>query len=183
MKFISTILISIVFLSPEEMAAQNYFYINGDITTKEKINIKSQIEYATMLFDMQDVTIAVFKCELPGNFNATIEYQPNHQNNRKMILIRLSSKLVAKDYMQIISHEMIHAYQYYTGDLVRQGRTIFTWRGDNFKNVHQMEHAKRPWEMEAIDLANALTDSYIYFQNNYNILSKGLSFEMYKLRN
>lgn len=100
-----------------------------------------------------------------------------------MILIRLSSRLMAKDYMQLISHEMIHAYQYYTGDLVRHVRIIFTWKSDNFKNVHQMDHAKRPWEMEAIDLANALTTFYLYFQNNYNILSKGLSFEIYRLRN
>ena len=159
MKFLCTILILIVLFSSEKVIAQNYFYVKGDISVYEKNNIKSQLEYIVALFDMQKVTIAVFKSELPGNYNATIKYEPNQQDDRTMILIRLNKRLAEEDYILTLSHEMIHVYQYYSGDLIRHGRQNFTWKGTYYKNILKLPHAKRPWEIEAIDQSKALTIS------------------------
>ena len=163
--------------------AQNYFYVNGDISACEKSNIKSQLEYIATLFNMQKVTIAVFKSEQPGNYNATIKYEPHQQDDRTMILIRLNNRLAKEDYILTLSHEMIHAYQYYTGDLIRHRRTNFTWKGTYYKNIHQLQYAKRPWEIEAIDQSKALTISYLDFHNNYKLLTQGPSFKISHLEN
>ena len=99
-----------------------------------------------------------------------------------MILIRLNNRLAEEDYILILSHEMIHAYQYYTGDLIRHERINFTWKGTYYKNIHQLKHGKRPWEIEAIDQSMALTISYLDFQNKYRLLAQGPSLEISTFR-
>ena len=83
MKFYRSILLFITILSSEELVAQNYFYVHGNFSTQQKKEICSQVAYCADLFEMQNVTIAVFKNEFPRNLNATIETSQINKQTEK----------------------------------------------------------------------------------------------------
>ena len=66
-----------------------------------------------------------------------------------MILLRVNNNLDHVNVLLTLSHEMVHAYQFYTGELVRHDRTTYTWKGKLFRNIEQIAHHRRPWEIEA----------------------------------
>lgn len=76
MKFLSTILFLIVLLSSEKIDAQNYFYVNWDISDRKKINIKSQIKYAATLFEMQDVRLQFLYASCRENLMRQLSINP-----------------------------------------------------------------------------------------------------------
>lgn len=83
MKFYCIVPVLFTFLEPIKIATQNYYYVHGNFSSNEKMNIRCQLKYCAELFDTKNVTIADFKSKLPRNFNATIECQPNQQVRRK----------------------------------------------------------------------------------------------------
>ena len=141
---------------PIVSSAQTYCHIWGDFTGSQKSIIKDDIEKSAKFFDIQDVTFAVIKCRLPNTVNATTEYEDNKIVQRKMILFRINDCVKPEEYNLLIAHEMIHAYQFYTGQLIRHDRYTYTWQGVRFEKVHRIHHHKRPWEIEAMEQAEYL---------------------------
>lgn len=160
MATIRLFLLCLIHVLTTTVYAQNYCYVSGGYDISQKQMISAQLKYCAELFGMENATIAVMENDLPRKLKANISYEENTQTNRKMFLIRLNSNLNESQILPTLSHEMIHAFQYYSGDLVRHDRYGFTWRGKFYMNIQRIDHSKRPWEIEANDQSVFLTDYF-----------------------
>lgn len=67
-----------------------------------------------------------------------------------------------KDYLIVLSHELIHASQFYTKKLdIKKG--VFYWHGSKFKNkgTTHKSYMQQPWEVEAFSGQSELTDKVL----------------------
>lgn len=140
-------------------AGQNYIYIYGKMDPHAKAELSGLVQSWVHVYGMENVTIAVMKCFLPRRVQGTAEYDNVEQLERKMILIRLNRNLTPFQQQEVLAHEMVHAHQMYTGDLVRHDRTTFTWKGKQYHNIDKIQHHRRPWEVEAITQSRLLVVS------------------------
>lgn len=77
------------------------------------------------------------------------------KNEKKLILMRLESKLNLERLVEVIAHEMVHVKQTVRGQLSSNGISTF-WRG---KKVicSKINYYDRPWEIEAWSKQTLLT--------------------------
>ena len=169
-KLISIFLLLLVLLS-EELIAQNYFYVHNNISQEEKLKMCDQMDYLSERLGMKDVTFAIIISRLPKSIEATTEYNYNDVVQRKMILFRINKKLPQHAIAQVIAHEMVHAFQFYSQDLIRHNRTTFVYKNKKYDNINKIPHQQRPWEIEALHHAPLLNDDYIRFKNAQSHLS------------
>ena len=59
--------------------------------------------------------------------------------------------------IKVISHEIIHIHQYYSGDLYYNEGKVY-WQGDEF-DLNNLEYSKRPWEENAFDREKSLSNA------------------------
>lgn len=65
---------------------------------------------------------------------------------------------IGRDYaIDIISHEIIHIHQYYSGDLNYTDGKVY-WGGDEY-DLNNTEYSKRPWEEDAFDREKPLSNA------------------------
>ena len=143
----------LIFCFSQQLAAQNFYYVRSNSSSEEKSKLLDQLKFLSEQFDIKNVTFAIIVSELPDKIEATTEYSFNHVVQRQMILIRLNKNLAQHKTLRVLAHEMVHAYQYCSKELVRHTRKSFTFRGVKYKNVMAIPHSKRPWEIEAIQYA------------------------------
>ena len=139
--------------------SQNYYFVHGKMDPGMKAELSALVENWAQIYGLEDVTLAVMKCYLPRRVQGTTEYDRVELLNRKMILIRLNKNLTPYQQQEVLAHEMVHAHQLCTGDLVRHDRTTFTWKGKKYHNIEQIQHHRRPWEVEAISQSRLLLTS------------------------
>lgn len=58
-------------------------------------------------------------------------------------------KMSRKQYIKVLSHELIHLQQYYNGKLIVKKDTIY-WN-NKLVDINSYEYKDRPWEKEAFD--------------------------------
>lgn len=155
----------LVFYFSQQLAAQNFYYVRSYSSTEEKCKLLDQLKYLSEQFDMENATFAIIVSKLPNKIEATTEYSFNHVVQRHMILIRLNKNLALHKTSRVLAHEMVHAYQYYSKKLVRHTRTSFTYLGVKYKNVAAIPHAKRPWEIEAMQYAQQFAGEIFQVKN------------------
>lgn len=173
MRQICTILFLILVLLERIASAQIYCYVWGDFSEGQRSAFMDQIQKSANFFDMEDVTFAIIKCELPRGVNATTEYEYNEIVQRKMILFRISNH--PGTYKEVLAHEMIHGYQFYSSQLIRHDRFTYTWKGKKYEKIHKMDHCKRPWEIEAIAQSKQLVSAIDHKGNNSFVQNISLS--------
>ena len=156
MQRISAILYTLLILLPGIASAQIYCYFWGDFSETQKSQFEEMMKQSAVMLNMKDVTFSIMKCDLPIEINATTEFQKNPIVNRDMILFRINDRLKPEIYEEVIAHEIIHAYQFYTHQLIRINRVTFLWRGEQYNKINQMDYCQRPWEIEAIEQGEQL---------------------------
>lgn len=157
--------ILILVFSVQNLHAQNYFYVHSHATPEEKDKMLHHLRVLSEQFDMEDVTFAIIVSKLPKKIEATTEYSFNSVVDRRMMLFRINTNLPHHKTFEVLAHEMVHAYQYYTKELVRYDRTTFSHKGVKYKNVSAIPHSKRPWEIEAIQYGQHLVEELGRKQN------------------
>ncbi len=109
--------------------------------------------------------------------NATIEYAETPVVKRKMFLIRVNNNLPYPEWQDVIAHEMVHARQYYTRQLIRNDRLTFLWKNRKYPLVNHIKHFERPWEIEAFAIGKLLTDYYTDLKNQSDNPDSIIAFE------
>lgn len=63
------------------------------------------------------------------------------------------------EYINVLSHEIIHIHQYYTGRIVYEDNKVFFNKKEY--DLEKISYENRPWESEAFILQNALKETLI----------------------
>jgi len=74
-------------------------------------------------------------------------------------IVRVDSKLSAKDFVETILHEMVHVKQYVRKELVQHSIKHQLWKGGQIPS--ETKYEERPWEIEAFSLEKDLSESFI----------------------
>jgi len=69
-------------------------------------------------------------------------------------------QLTRRDALKVMAHEVIHLMQYNSGRLQLLPPDNIVWESDTLKtyNLYNIPYAERPWEREAFDGEDGLTD-------------------------
>ena len=163
MKFLNIFLTTIILYQlPVQSFAfqpkQNTITIRG-IEGKKSEEIYHQVEFYASYFNLEGVNIMVnFSHQMPEHVEGFTSYQGNEYS--KNILIKISSRLSFSAKELTLAHEMVHAHQFVTGQLVHHKDNHFAWKGRVFKNVQRLNYKDRAWEEEAFKLEKTLLKLY-----------------------
>lgn len=135
---------------------QNYYHIYNSVPISIKSELINFLDFWVDFYDIENATFTIKKDKLPSGINGAIEYGEAPVANRKMILIRINKYVHPRMIMEVMAHEMVHAYQFYSKDLVRCGQEAYIWKGKLYKNILEIRHRERPWEIEAKQQAQFL---------------------------
>lgn len=68
-------------------------------------------------------------------------------------MVELDCRLTARQAMEFLCHELVHAEQYYTGKLTDRGHKQARWMGELYNctsaTTSYKAYREQPWEMEA----------------------------------
>lgn len=81
------------------------------------------------------------------SFDDKLELKAHIQGMDDTYIIWINPNESRNDYIEILSHELIHLKQYYTKELFIVNNNIY-WRNENI-NINDYTYEKRPWEIEA----------------------------------
>lgn len=111
----------------------------------QKLEIDSVIVLVKPLVNKQGL--------LPGDMD--VKAHIKGENCQYIIYI---DKFSREEYIQILSHELIHLKQYYKHEFKLEGNgTIPIWKGDTI-NVKNYTYENRPWEKEAYGNSSKLAE-------------------------
>ena len=147
-----------VFLGLSVCSAQNYYHVLLDETTYRKEETVELLDQLAQQFGIRNSTFSVRMTGMPKGTNATIDYVKVDPLGRHMFLIMINRFHRNESITTSLIHEMVHAKQYYHEELVRYDKTDFMWNGIRYRNIAHIEHHRRPWEIEAHQLAQVMED-------------------------
>lgn len=76
--------------------------------------------------------------------------------------LRLDASMNMSGVLRALAHEMVHVWQYITGDLqeTSEGWNIARWQGQRI-NWEKMDYYEQPWEIEAYGKEYALFEKFV----------------------
>ena len=161
---------------------QRLIKVLGCSESKKQVDIRARVNfYLDYLEIKQDIVVLVtfvdftpqddmHKYDLLGT---TI---PTTFQNKPMVHILIEKAVSYNKQMLILAHEMVHLKQFVTGELVEHNEQHFTWKGEDFYRVCDIEYKRRGWEREALALQHKLHMNYKNFQKiKQNFLVKNTS--------
>tara|TARA_R100001591_G_scaffold83826_1_gene90261 strand:+ start:276 stop:689 length:414 start_codon:yes stop_codon:yes gene_type:complete len=79
-----------------------------------------------------------------------------HSMNKREFELEIDKKLKENDFISTVAHEMVHVWQYATGQLSQKGCKEF-WRGRDYTKT---SYSKQPWERQAMRMEKQLLKEF-----------------------
>tara|TARA_Y100000590_G_C15316916_1_gene862400 strand:+ start:120 stop:533 length:414 start_codon:yes stop_codon:yes gene_type:complete len=79
-----------------------------------------------------------------------------HSMNKREFELEIEKKLKENDFISTVAHEMVHVWQYATGQLSQKGCKEF-WRGRDYTKT---SYSKQPWERQAMRMEKQLLKEF-----------------------
>jgi len=79
-----------------------------------------------------------------------------HSMNKREFELEIEKKLKENDFISTVAHEMVHVWQYATGQLSQRGCKEF-WRGRDYTKT---SYSKQPWERQAMRMEKQLLKEF-----------------------
>ena len=79
-----------------------------------------------------------------------------HSMNKREFELEIDKKLKENDFISTVAHEMVHVWQYATGQLSQRGCKEF-WRGRDYTKT---SYSKQPWERQAMRMEKQLLKEF-----------------------
>ena len=79
-----------------------------------------------------------------------------HSMNKREFELEIDKKLKENDFISTVAHEMVHVWQYATGQLSQKGCKEF-WRGREYTKT---SYSKQPWERQAMRMEKQLLKEF-----------------------
>lgn len=79
-----------------------------------------------------------------------------HSMNKREFELEIEKKLKENDFISTVAHEMVHVWQYATGQLSQKGCKEF-WRGREYTKT---SYSKQPWERQAMRMEKQLLKEF-----------------------
>jgi len=119
--------------------------------------VEGEIEHVCKLFSLDSVGIMIrymsFMFDRPDYKNLTAYVIPNGNNNYTIFL----KKDMDENIKTVITHEMIHVFQFYSMKLEWISFTEMKYNG-KLINCQKVRYENRPWEREAFILTERINE-------------------------
>ena len=82
--------------------------------------------------------------------------------------LEIDSNLTAENFISCVCHEMVHVKQHARKELKDDGKFFKKWKGEEILGIYSTteEYMNLPWEKEAYELQEILTNEFISLKNN-----------------
>lgn len=95
------------------------------------------------------------------SFDENLELKAHIQGMNDTYIIWINPNESRSEYIEILSHELIHLKQYYTKELLIINNNIY-WKNEKI-NINDYTYEKRPWEVEAFSNQKDLEKKMLQF--------------------
>lgn len=158
------IFIAVIFLILKKKDENQYFE-QVILTTNNTINNNSLPRYIDTILSvgldvtgLVDITLVVNPMTESSKSSIPDYELRAHVREWDGVFYLFVGSINRNEAIKILSHELIHIHQYYSGELSFTDGKVY-WEGDEYE-LNNTEYGKRPWEQNAFDreipLSNAI---------------------------
>jgi len=156
-----------------QIHARNQVLIQGH---SKSYLIEDAVHFYTQYLEISPtINIVVqFTQNLPHHTHGATDYEKYETENGilEKVHIRIHEDLSKRLQEITLAHEMVHAMQYISGDLIRHGEGHIYWKGQHYSNLKWLKYQDRGWEKDAFHKETQLYKAFRkYLKHRENMSS------------